>query len=178
MMFGIALSVFHRCRRSLVSCIEPDVFPCVSWHQVLTECTRQTLTNFHACQSRWAGSSLGKMVITMFWYFGANTFNSKPVTTCLNPQIFFLKRMFVTLNFLNAPDYLLLAFVHVVLFLFTGSVTEKPPGPSNSGRKGELRSAACLHEWECMKYVEKRRKIIKCLNIIIHFIWSEQQSLL
>lgn len=48
------------------------------------------------------------------------------------------------------------------LFLFTGSVTEKPPGPSNSGRKGELRSVAGLHEYECLKWIEKKKKNQKC----------------
>lgn len=31
-----------------------------------------------------------------------------------------------------------------VCFSLAGSVTDKPPGPANSGRKGELSSAVCV----------------------------------
>lgn len=36
----------------------------------------------------------------------------------------------------------------LLCFLFTGSVTDKPPGPPNSGRKGEWSSVEVLQECE------------------------------
>lgn len=53
------------------------------------------------------------------------------------------------IKFFHVPGELLLlsslCFVYSMLCffspLFTGSVTDKPPGAPNSGRKGELRSA-------------------------------------
>lgn len=47
---------------------------------------------------------------------------------------------------------------YYVLFLFTGSVTDKPPGPPSSGRKGELRSAVGLQECECVKETKRECK--------------------
>lgn len=52
------------------------------------------------------------------------------------------------------------------LFLFTGSVTDKPPGPPNSGRKGELRSAVSLQECECMKETEREHKFKMSFDLI------------
>lgn len=69
-----------------------------------------------------------------------------------------------------------LCFVHVLFCsFFAGSVTDKPPGPPNSGRKGELRSAGGCVSMYCMwvlLFVWKRQKesaSSKCLLTLFFF---------
>lgn len=54
----------------------------------------------------------------------------------------------------------------ICLFLLTGSVTDKPPGPPNSGRKGELSPVVGLHECERMKEIEAVHKFKTSFGMI------------
>lgn len=58
---------------------------------------------------------------------------------------------------------LIFALYILCFFSFTGSVTDGPPGPPNSGRKGELRSAVslCVHVCECSYLNERDRKRVQ-----------------
>lgn len=56
-------------------------------------------------------------------------------------------------------------------FFFKGSVTDKPPGPPNSGRKGELRSAVgcvcmCVSVSICMNETAKEHKFKMSFDLI------------
>lgn len=150
-------------------------------YQVLTECTCQTLI-----------SSVGWVTCGEdgFLLFCSNFISNylKRFFLLQEKNIFLAKmdKQHFRVKFLQRPAGVVAAVqpvpgTYYVLFLFTGSVTDKPPGPPNSGRKGELRSAVGLQECENMKETKRECKFNNVSWVFSHvlckaYICAEQKG--